>query len=111
MTSERRRSPRIRIVDTLPGRTAGETPVRVRDFSLGGMAVELAVELPVGSLHDFQLQLGDGSVVDLRGRVVRCRALAAPGEPPLFSCGIQFVDDEASDESRAGQVIGRLKGE
>ena len=107
---ERRRTPRIRIVDRLSGRTsAGETPVRVRDFSLGGMAIEIARELPVGSVHDFLLLLGDNSVAELRGRVVRCTSLAAANEPPLYACGIQFVDDEPGDDSRAGQIIDSLK--
>ena len=110
MSTERRRSPRMQLVDALSGRTtAGATPLRVRDFSLGGMAVEVGVEMPVGSLHGFLLQLGDGSLVELTGRVVRCRELSAPGEPPLFSCGIQFVDDDASGDSPAGQVMGRLQ--
>lgn len=111
MSTERRRSPRIRLVDTLSGRTsAGDTPVRVRDFSLGGMAIEIAVELPVGSVHGFQILLGDGSIVELHGRVVRCHDLAAPGEAPLYACGIQFVDEAPIDESRAGQVIDKIRG-
>jgi hypothetical protein len=109
MIKERRRSPRIRIVDTLAGRTsAGDTPVVVRDFSLGGMAIEIARELPLGTTHDFLLMLGDGSVVELRGLVMRCRNLAAAEEVPLYSCGIQFVDDEPAEASRAGQVLDRL---
>ena len=110
MTIERRRSPRMRIVDTLPGRTsAGDTPVLVRDFSLGGMAIEIARELPVGTRHEFLLLLGDNSVVELHGRVVRCRNLAGEGEAPLYSCGIQFVDDDPAEEARAGQVLDTLK--
>jgi hypothetical protein len=107
---ERRRTPRIRIVDTLSGRTTvGETPVRVRDFSLGGMAIEIARELPAGSVHEFLLLLGDSSVVELRGRVVRCSSLSTANEPPLYACGIEFVDDEPGDDSRAGHVIGSLR--
>ena len=110
MSEERRRSPRIQLVGSLAGRTSvGETPVVVRDFSLGGMAIETARELPVGTTHEFLLLLGDDSVVELRGLVVRCRNLAADDEAPLYSCGIQFVEDEPAGGSRAGQVIDTLK--
>jgi hypothetical protein len=107
MTTERRRSPRIEIVDRLEGHSVThEAPVRVRDFSLGGMAIETSVAFAVGDVQTFSVMLGDGSTVELHGRIVRCRSLAAEGEPPLFHCGVQFVDDDA--QVSAG-VIDRLR--
>lgn len=111
MTTERRRSPRIAIVGQIEGRFAAlDEPVRVRDFSLGGMAIEAARELPVGSTHAFLLTLGDGSLVELRGRVVRCRSLAGPGEPALYASGIQFIDDppDADPGPRSATVLDKL---
>ena len=62
MTSERRRSTRIEILGRLHGRVVSlDVPVRVREISLGGMAIETAVSFAEGAVHDFRLRLGDGT--------------------------------------------------
>jgi hypothetical protein len=77
------------------GRTVeGQTDVTVLEMSLGGMAVETVLELPVGARHDFQLTLGDGAVVPLVGRVRHCRNVAEPGAEPRFVSGIEFSDED-----------------
>ena len=110
MSIDRRRSPRTEIVGRLEGRSVTrDAPVRVRDFSLGGMAIETAVPFHVGDVHTFAVTLGDGSTVEMRGRILRCRSLAGPGEPPLFQSGVQFIDDD--DTHASSEVIDRLTKE
>ena len=97
MHSERRNSPRIEILGKLHGHTvAFDVPVLVREISLGGMAVETEIELAEGSVHDFLLTLGDGSTVELAGRVMHSRLISEEGEPAYVS-GVQFIDDQPSD--------------
>ena len=111
MSTDRRRSPRVAIVGQIQGRSVSfDAPIRVRDFSIGGMALETEYPLPVGAVEQFLVTLGDGAALELRGRVVRCRNLAGDGEPPLYASGIQFVDDDAADGSAAAEdVIDKLR--
>lgn len=109
MSAERRRSPRIELPERLQGRSkAHDLPIRVRDFSLGGMAIETGFAFTVGDVHTFNVTLGDGSIVELHGRVLRCRNLGGSDEPPLFVSGIQFVED-AESQTQATDVIGKIK--
>jgi hypothetical protein len=111
MSSERRRSPRIEILGRLHGHAVTlDVPVVVREISLGGMALETSFPFPVGALHAFRLTLGDGALVELNGRVMHSRNISAPGAEPLYLTGIQFVDDEPTDDdSSVSDLIDKLK--
>lgn len=111
MSSERRRSPRVAIVGHLHGVAVSvDAPVRVLDLSLGGMAIETAMAMPIGTVQEFQLTLGDGSLVLLKGRVVRSKNSALEGEPAVYLMGVQFVDDEAPAESAdVGDLLDKLR--
>ena len=111
MSSDRRRSPRIEILGRLHGHSISlDVPVSVREISLGGMALETAFPFPVGVVHEFQLTLGDGSQVQLNGRVMHSRDASTPGGQPAFLTGIQFVDDEPTESvTGVGDLIDRLK--
>ena len=99
MTSERRNSPRIEILGKLHGHTvAFDVPVLVREISLGGMAVETEIALVEGSVHEFLLTLGDGSTVELAGKVMHSRLISEEGDPSYVS-GVQFIDDQAAEDS------------
>ena len=110
MSSERRRSPRIEILGRLHGHAVSlDVPVVVREISLGGMALETSFPFPIGALHEFRLTLGDGARVQLSGRVMHSRNISGPGGEPLFLTGIQFVDDEPSEDSDVTDLIDKLK--
>ena len=85
-----------------------DTPVTVIEISLGGMAVETAMEFPVGVVHPFRLTLGDDSTVDLLGRVLRCRNIAEEGGAARYRVGIQFVDEPANGSPGVDDVIDRI---
>lgn len=110
MSTERRRSARIEILGHLHGRVVSlDVPVRVREISLGGMAIETAVLFTEGTLHDFRLTLGDGAQVVLRGQARHCRNIAAEGQHPLYVTGFEFVDDERGEsQSTVGSLIDKL---
>ena len=95
MDAERRRSPRVEMLGRVRGHSSPPgSPIYVREMSLGGMAVETPFELTVGMVHLFRLRLGDGSAVELRGRVLRCANIAKPDAPPHYASGIKFEDDD-----------------
>lgn len=109
-TDDRRRSPRIELLSQLHGHTVSlDLPVRVVQISLGGMAIETTVPFPVGAVHAFRLTLGDDSTTELTGRVMHCRNAAPAGATPIFTTGVQFVDNEAEEPSGAvGDLINRV---
>ncbi len=111
MSSDRRRSPRIEILGRLHGHAVSlDVPVAVREISLGGMALETSFPFPVGAIHEFRLTLGDGSQVQLNGRVMHSRATSVAEGQPGFLTGIQFVDEEPPEEDTSvGDLIDRLK--
>ena len=96
--SDRRINPRIRILGRLHGRViALDVPVTVTEISLGGMGMLTDIPFPVGAVHEFELTLGDQSVVLLRGRVAHCQKVEQG--TPRFLSGVQFIDegDEADE--------------
>jgi hypothetical protein len=95
MNSDRRRSPRIKILGKLHGRlVALDLPLTVLEISLGGLSFETDLEFPVGAVHEYRLTLGDGSNAALKGRVVRCvRDGTASSTAPRFLVGVQFVEE------------------
>jgi hypothetical protein len=90
---ERRRSPRVRLVGDLRGRlSAPDEPVLVREISLGGMAIETSFPFPTGEVGEFQLELGDGTVVELRARAAHSHTIE--GTRPLrYLTGFEFIDE------------------
>ena len=93
---DRRRSPRVEMLGRMQGRTVAlGLQVRVREISLGGMSVETAQPLEVGSIHQFSLTLGDGATIQLTGRVLRTAQVTPEGAEAFFVSGIQFVEDDA----------------
>ena len=96
MSTDRRRTPRIEILDRLHGHTvAFDLAITVREFSLGGMAVQTAVALKEGAVHDFLLTLGDGSTVELTGRVMHTRRVQEQEhDPESWVSGVQFIDED-----------------
>jgi hypothetical protein len=111
MSIERRRSPRVEILDRIHGHvTALDVDLNVRDMSLGGMSLQTPFAFPEGAIHEFKLTLGDGSPVILKGRVVRTREQEAPDGSKVFVLGVEFVEDEAADgENAAGGLMDRLR--
>lgn len=110
MADDRRRSPRVQLLSRLHGTTVSlDVPVRVIQMSLGGMAVETTVAFPVGAVHAFSLTLGDGSIVELNARVMHCRNGAPAGAPPLYTVGLQFVDDGDDDTGVVEDLLSKVQ--
>lgn len=108
---DRRRSPRIELLGRVRGHIVSlDTPVVVRDMSLGGMSMESAFPFEVGSRHEFRLALGDGSLVLLRGEIRHSRNIGVPGGTALYLTGVQFVDEAPPDgETTVADLIDKIK--
>jgi c-di-GMP-binding flagellar brake protein YcgR len=96
VSTDRRRAARVQILGQLHGRAVTlDLAVTVTEISLGGMGILTQLPFPIGAVHDFQLTLGDGSVVTLRGRVVHCQKVS--GEGDQYLSGVQFLDDAVAE--------------
>jgi hypothetical protein len=111
MSRDRRRSPRIEILDRVHGQIATlNLDVRVREMSLGGMSMETAIAFPPGALHEFRLALGDGSFVLLPGRIAHCREITTPDGQRAYVTGVQFVDEQpAEGDLSVGDLVQRIR--
>lgn len=113
MGSERRRAPRIEVLGRLHGHVVSiDTPVTVREISLVGLSFSAPIQFPLGAEHEFRLTLGDESVIELRGRVVRTQPVEGADGRSAFVMGVQFLDDDgAAEEAFSGiaGVVDRLK--
>ena len=111
MSIDRRRSPRVEIAGRLHGQTiAFDIPVSVREISLGGMTVQTNVPLGEGGVHAFLLTLGDGSVVQLTGRVLHSRHEPnADDASHVYTSGVQFIDDEPDASETVEHVIDKVR--
>lgn len=106
---DRRRSPRIEILDRLHGHVVSlNTPVRVREMSLGGMSIETSFAFPEGAFHEFRMRMGDDSIVLLKGRVIRCREQVDADGVVIYISGVQFVDDDPPDTA-VENLIDKMK--
>jgi hypothetical protein len=107
--SDRRRSPRVEVLDKLQGQIVSlDVAVRIREISLGGMSIETQQGFQIGTVQDFMLTLGDGSGVELIGRVVYSR-LTTDAARTFYVTGIQFIDDADDTEATVGGLIERVR--
>jgi len=105
---ERRRSQRIEIQGRLD--TEVVASVAIREISLGGLSFSSPAPFTVGVVHKFRLTLGDGTVVVVTGRIIRCQETAEKDGPRVYVCGVQFLDNDLPDDvSSIGELIERIK--
>jgi PilZ domain len=111
MFVDRRRSPRFEILGRLHGQIVSlDTPVAVREISLGGLSFQAVVPFPLGAVHEFKLTLGDGSFVLLHGRVVRSVDHIQPDRSHAHITAVQFLDEEPPHgEPTVGDLIDKIR--
>ena len=85
-----------------------DVPVRVREISLGGMSIETQQSFATGAVQEFLLTLGDGSSVELTGRIVYSR-LTTDADRTFYVSGIQFVDEADASDASVGGIIDRVR--
>ena len=80
--------------------------VRVRDVSLGGLAIETGFAFRIGALHHLRLTLTDGSSSAVAGRVVYSNPV--PEREGTYVTGFMFVDQSLSSGDGLAELIGRI---
>ena len=88
---DKRDAERIEILGDLHGEVMVFQPMAIKEISRGGAQVETAFPLPLDSLHDLRLTLGDRSVV-VKGRVVHCSISDVDQELVLYRSGLEFIE-------------------
>jgi hypothetical protein len=108
MFIERRRSPRIEILNRIHGHaTAFDVFVTLRDMSLGGMSLETAFPFPEGATHEFRLAMGDELAAVVKGRVVRCREHVRSDGGRVYYTGIEFLEE--APPGLVAEMLERIK--
>jgi hypothetical protein len=90
VTDGRRDAERVDLAGPLQGDVTVVQPTAVRQLSRGGMQVETAFPMPLESIHQFRLALGDRAVV-VTGRVVHSRVCDVERDGVFYRSGIEFI--------------------
>lgn len=107
---EQRRFPRVEVLGRVRGFLDSlDSPLVVREMSLGGLSIETAFPLEVGSVHELRLAVGESAWVRLRAEVRHCRKTSAPGTSPRFVTGVQFVDAAGAQGASVADLIDTIK--
>ena len=92
MTAENRRhTGRVDILGDLQGEIMVFAPMTITQVSPGGAQLETPFPLPLGSLHELRLTLGDASVV-VKGRIVHSSISDVEQEIVVYRSGVEFVE-------------------
>jgi len=82
---------RLEILGELHGEVMVFQPMAIKEISRRGAQVETGFPIPLDSIHDLRLTLGDRSVV-VKGRVVHCSIAEIDQELVVYRSGIEFVE-------------------
>lgn len=104
MTSERRRSPRVRAPEGAEGLIRSTTQVHVEDLSRTGVRFQLSAPVRPGSTYGFHADI-EGFILTVPIRITRCKAdypaKGAAEEPGLvYQAGAEFLWGSAEDEEK-----------
>jgi len=109
--SERRRDPRLIVVDWLYDLRGDlltmDVPIVLRDFSLGGFAFESAIQVPDGALHAFRFTAEDGSSFIVNAECVHSRRANQPG-PARYLTGLRFVRSTGDGNDPVRAVMDKI---
>ena len=104
---DRRRAPRIELLGELHGHLVSlDVAIEVVDISLNGALIRTPFAVPLGSVHEFKLTLGDESATVIRGIAVRSHDFGAADGGLQYETGFQFVEDRGNEDVDA--LIDRL---
>jgi len=109
-TIERRRFPRIAILEQMHGQFVSlDVPVVTCDVSPGGFAIKAPVAFPVGDVHEFLFTRDDGVSLLVTGRATHSRPIEDAGRSPAHLTGFEFVLEDARTRRSVEDLIERLR--
>src|SRR5437764_14289305 len=105
--TERRRSPRIELVEHIHGQlTPLDVPITLLNMSQGGFLLQAPQTFPIGEIHEFRFSPAPGDRVVLRARIVHAMRATAGGVTS-YVVGLEFMD---RGTAAAEQAIESLVG-
>ena len=107
-STDQRQRERIEILGDLHGEIMVFQPMTIREIGMGGALVETSFPLPLHSLHDIRLGLGDDSVV-LKARVAHSRISDVDQDAVRYHSGLDFTEPPAHVHSVLARFIEALK--
>ena len=107
---ERRSVERVGVPDELTGQVALFLDFQMLQLSAGGMMVKLAVPLSVGSLHLFNLTIGDQSM-EVQGEILNCHPLPPDRQNQAYRMIIQFQGLKESEREQLEQFVEEMLAE
>jgi hypothetical protein len=100
---DRRRYPRVELLGQVTGQPLTfDSPVIVKDLSIGGFRIETSIPLRPGETHEFRFALGDSISIIVLATVVH-QGAAAGRVPGRYVVGLEFLDK--SDEAKSGRSV------
>jgi len=104
-----RHSERVAIRGDLRGEIMVLEPLQVKELGTGGATIETRFPLPLNSLHDLRLTLGDDPVV-VKARVVHSHVGEVDGEAVRYRSGVEFVEPPAYVGAAITAYLEALRG-
>jgi len=89
--SDSRDSERVPILGDLRGEITVLEPLTVKELGRGGATIETTFRLPLNSLHDIRLTLGEQTIV-VKSRVVHSHISEVGQDVVSYHTGLEFVE-------------------
>jgi hypothetical protein len=105
-----RHGERVPILGELHGEIMVFEPLQVKELGTGGATIETRFPLPLNSLHDLRLTLGNGAAVVVKARVVHSHVGEVDGEAVRYRSGVEFVEPPAYVGAAITQYLEGLTG-
>ena len=103
-----RKSERVPILGDVHGEIMVFEPLQVKELAPHGATIETAFPLPLNSLHDLRLTLGDRSII-VKGRVVHSQIRDVDQDVVIYWTGIEFVEPSDHASSAIGEFLGAVR--
>ena len=110
MSPDQRGAERLLILGNLPAEVTVVQPMAIKDISVAGLSIETSFQLPLGSLHDLRLTLGERVLV-VKGRVVHSRIVDMDQDVVTYSAGLDFIEPSERVTSAIEDYLTTVKTE
>jgi hypothetical protein len=106
---ERRRYPRIAVLDEFQGRFESvDWSIRACDISEGGFSIEAQVPFESGDIREFLFTRDDGVSVLITAQAVHSREVDSGGATPVYQIGFEFLRDDPRTRRTVDELIAQM---
>jgi hypothetical protein len=106
---ERRRYPRIAVLDEFPGRFESvDWSIRACDISEGGFSIEAQGPFEAGDIREILFTRDDGGSVLITAQAVHSREVDSGGATPVYQIGFEFLRDDPRTRRTVDELIAQM---